>query len=248
MTLDFVILFAVLAFALFGAMSGFARQVGQVVALTAAFVAAVPGGRALGPTLARHLEASITVAVVLATVGAFILAYFLVRAAVTWLLRRMLAGKDPQNRGLDRLLGAALGGTKAATLAWLGLSAAVFLENNLVVAGRRYTLTPKDSRLVPLARRFNVVEQLQFSGLEDLGKALEVATTPSLASRLRDDPDYTALMKDPRFRNLANHQGLAKLLKAGDLRALLEDQRVWELLQDDRARQRLERLGAKRPQ
>lgn len=243
MTLDFVILVAVVLFALFGALSGFARQVGQAVALAVAFLTAAPSGRLLGPLLAERLTSSLTVGLVLATVVAFLLLYLLVRSLVTWLFRRVLAGKNPESRGLDRLLGGLLGGGKAGAMAWLGLCAVVFLEHNLVVAGKTYSLTPKDSILVPLARRYNLIEQLQFSGLQDLGKALSVASAPASASRLKNDPDYAALMKDQRFRGLLSQEGLGQLLKANDLRALLKDRQVLELIRDERALRHLEKLG-----
>ena len=130
-------------------------------------------------------------------------------------------------------------------MAWLGLCAAVFLEHNLVLAGKTYTLTPKDSFLVPLARRYNIVERLQFAGLKDLGKALSVASAPDSAARLKGDPDYAALMKDPRFRGLATQEGLAKLLRSGDARGLLRERGVLELLEDDRVRQHVQRLAAR---
>jgi len=243
MTLDFVVLVAVLIFTLFGVISGLARQVGQAVAVAAAFFAAAPLGRVLGPPLAERLAAGLTVGVVLTTVLAFLLLYVLVRALVTALFRRALAGRDPENRGLDRLLGGALGGTKAAALAWLGLCALTFLEHNLVVAGHTFAFTPKDSVLVPLARRYNVVEWLQFPGLKDLGRALAVASTSTSPQRLRNDPDYAALMKDARFRGLLAQEGLAQRLKSGDVRALLKDRQVLDLIHDERARRHLEKLA-----
>jgi membrane protein required for colicin V production len=185
--------------------------------------------------------------VVLATVAAFVVAYALVRFLLTALLRRLLAGNDPQNRGADRALGAVLGATKAGALAFFGLCAVTFVEHNVIVAGKRYVLTPKNSVLARLAREYNVVEHLQFSGARSLAKALEVATSPAASGALRDDPDYQALMKDPRFRALLAHQGLQGLLASGDLAGLLRSAKAGELLEDARMRERLERLGEQAP-
>ena len=147
------------------------------MAVAAAFFAAAPLGRVLGPPLAEPLGAGLTVGVVLATVLAFLFLYVLVRALVTALFRRASAGRDPESRGLDRLLGGALGGSKAAALAWLGP-----VRRHLLRAqpgGRRRIPSPsppRDSVLVALARRYNVVEWLQFPGVEGPGRALAVAS------------------------------------------------------------------------
>jgi hypothetical protein len=176
---------------------------------------------------------------------AFVLIYVLVRAILTLIIRRVLAGKDAEARTSDRVLGAALSGVKAGAMVWVGLSAATFLENNLVVAGRRFTLTPRGSVLVPLARQYNVVELLQFSGAKDLAKALKFANDPRNAAALKSDPDFAALARDPRFKGLLNQKALQQALETGDLRALLGNNQVVELIQDPKILRHLERLGAR---
>jgi membrane protein required for colicin V production len=242
-SLDLVVLVAVLVFAFLGALSGFARQVAQAAGLVLAFFGAAPLGNALGAWTAARLGTSLTLGVVLSTVVAFLLVYGVVRFLLTALVRRLLAGKDPDNRGADRGLGALLGGLKAAAFAFIGLCAATFVEHNVSIAGRRFTLTPRDSVLVPLARDYNLIEHLQFSGARTLARALQVATSPTAATALKDDPDFQALVRDPRFKGLLSHPGLKGLLAAGDLAGLMKSGRAADLLEDPRVRERLERLG-----
>lgn len=244
MTLDLIALGALALFALWGAFSGFARQVAQAVAVVGAVLAAAPAGRFFAEPMARAIQSSLTVGVVVATIVAFIAVYLFVRLILTLMLRRLLAGKDPQNRSADRALGFCLGGAKTAVALWIGLSAATFVENNLVLAGRKYTFTPKDSRLVALARRFNFIETVQFSGAKDLVLAARLADDPKAAQKLKDDPDYAALMKDPRFRQVLQTDVWRKALESGDVRGLMQNNQLVELIHDPKMNRHLERLAA----
>lgn len=243
MTLDLVVLIAVAIFATWGAFTGFARQVAQALAGVGAFVAAGPCGRFFAQPLAQQLKTSLTVGVVVATVISFVLIYVLARLVLTLLLRRLLAGRDPENRRADRALGFVLGGLKAALLAYVGISAATFVENNLVLAGKKYTFTPKDSALVKLAREYNLVELLQFQGAHDFAKVAKLAQDPKAAAKLKDDPDWGALMRDKRFRDALNTEGLKQALETGDVRSLLRSNEVVELIHDPKALHHLERVS-----
>lgn len=243
MTLDLVVLIAVVIFATWGAFTGFARQIAQAIAGVGAFFLAGPAGRFFGEAVAKGLSTSLTVGVVVATVLAFALIYVLARLVLTMLLRRLLAGKDPDNRSADRALGFGLGGLKAAFLAFVGVSAATFVENNLVLAGKKYTFTPRDSVVVKFAREHNLLELLQFSGAHDFAKVAKLSQDPKAAAKLKDDPDWVALMKDSRFRQAINSEGLKQALETGDVRALLKSNQVVELIHDPKALHHLERLG-----
>lgn len=244
MTLDLIALGALAFFALWGAFSGFARQVAQAVAGVGAVIAAAPAGRFFAEPMARALQSSLTVGVVVATVVSFIAVYLLVRLVLTLILRRLLAGKDPQNQSSDRLLGFGLAAAKASVAIWIGLSAATFVENNLVLAGRKYTFTPKDSKLVALARRYNFIETVQFSGAKDLVLAAKRAGDAKAAQKLKDDPDYAALMKDSRFRQVLQTDAWKKALESGDVRGLMQNNQLVELIHDPKMNHHLERLAA----
>jgi membrane protein required for colicin V production len=239
---DLVVLVLVVIFALFGAASGFARQVGQAAAAVTAFIGAGPAGRRFGDFAAAQLSASLTVGVVVATVASFVLIYLAVRSLLTLTIRRLLAGDEPENRSRDRALGALLSATKAAGLTYLALCAATFLENNLVVAGKKFSVTPKGSVLVPLARRYNVLEYQQFAGAVPLAKLLKSLRDPQKAAALKNDPDLAALMKDSRFAGLTNQKALQQALETGDLHALLSSNQVVELLRDPNQLKRIERI------
>ena len=216
----------------------------QAIAGIAAVAAATPLGRFFAEPMSKALQSSLTVGVVVATIVSFLAIYLLGRLLLTMILRRLLAGKDPKNRGADRTLGLLLGFTKAATMLWLGLSAATFIENNLVLAGRKYTFTPKDSKLAALARQYNFIETMQFSGAKDLALAAKVATDPKAAARLKEDPDFAALMKDSRFRQALQGDAWKKALETGDVRALMQNNQLVELISDPKMNHRLERLAA----
>lgn len=243
MTLDLLALGALALFAIWGAFSGFARQVAQAVAGVGAVIAAAPAGRFFAEPMAQGLKSSLTVGVVVATIVSFIVVYLFVRLVLTQILRRLLAGKDPKNRTADRMLGFCLGAAKTAVALWIGLSAATFVENNLVLAGRKYTFTPKDSKLVVLARQYNFIETMQFSGAKDLVLAAKLASDPKEAAKLKDDPDYAALMKDSRFRTLVQGDGWKKALESGDVRGLMQNNQLVELIHDPKMNRRLERLA-----
>ena len=133
--------------------------------------------------------------------------------------------------------------SKTAVALWIGLSAATFIENNLVLAGKKYTFTPQDSKLVVLARRYNFIQTVQFSGAKDLVLAAKVARDPQEAARLKDNPDYAALMKDSRFRQVVQGDAWKKALESGDVRGLMQNNQFVELIHDPKMNQRLERLA-----
>ncbi len=247
MTLDLVALVSTALFALWGAFTGFARQVGRALAGVAAVFVAAPAGRFFGEPMAGWLKSSLTVGLVVATVASFVVVFLVLGFLATAVLRRVLAGKDPQSRGADRALGFALSGLKAGALVFIGLSAIVFVEHNLVLAGKRYTFAPKDSRLAALAREYNVLEHVQFGGGRDLLAAAKLARDPKAAGALKDDPDLAALAKDPRFRQLLQGDTWKKALESGDVRALMQSNQLVELIHDPKMGRHLERLAGRAP-
>lgn len=244
MNFDLLALGLVALFAIWGAFSGFSKQVAHALAGIAAAFAAAPAGRFFAEPVAKSLQSSLTVGVVAATVLSFVAVYVLVRIIAAAFLKRLLAGRDPENRSADRFLGFALGGAKAAVAIWVGVSAATFIENNLVLAGKKYTFTPRDSKLVAFSREHNLIEVVQFSGGKDLALAAKVARDPKAAAKLKDDPDYAALMKDPRFRTLLQGDAFKKALETGDVRGLMQNNTLVELIHDPKMSHHLERLAA----
>ena len=244
MTFDLLVLFSVSLFALLGAFSGFSRQVAQAVAGVLAIAAAAPSGRFFALPFSQALKSSLTVGVVAATIFSFIVIYLLVRVIVTAVLKRLLGGKTEKS-GVDRFLGLSLGAAKALLMVWIGASAATFVENNLVLAGKKYSFTPKDSKVVAFSRQFNFIEQVQFAGGRELALAAKVADDPKAADKLKDDPSYAALMKDPRFKRLVQSDAWKKALETGDIRPLMQNNELVELLHDGKLSGQIERLAGR---
>lgn len=247
MTLDLVIVGLAFVFALWGFFSGAARQIAALLAGVLAWMAAGPVGQFYGPVVAKRLATSAFVGVVLASLAAFVIVLIAVQVVATLIIRRVLAGRDPQSRTADRLLGFLLGGAKVLAVSYVALCAMAFLEQNVSVMGRKLAFTPKDSQLMVLVRRYNLLEHQQFSGAHDLMRVAQLSKDPKAQQRLKEDPDFIALSKDPRFARIINAAGMQKALETGDIRSLIGLNEVMELIQDPTASRRLERLGELAP-
>lgn len=243
MKVDLFVAGLTLLFAVWGAFTGASRQIAQYVALAAAYAGAGPLGRELGGWTAKQLSASIAVGTVLATVGAFVLTFFLVRVTVTSLLRRVLADGSGGG-GADRLLGFLLGGVRAFALCFLALCAAAYLEDNVKVANRPISFGPKDSLLFAFAKGHNVLTARQFPGIQELTQVTRAATEPA---RGATSPELQSLLKDPRVSKLLESKAVRELAQRGDVRGLLEQNQVVELLKDPKLVERLTRVSAELP-
>jgi membrane protein required for colicin V production len=244
-TLDLVILGLALFFALWGFFSGAAKQVATLLAGVVAWLVAGPAGQAFGPFVTKKLATSAMVGTVLATLAAFALVLLVVQVVATWLLRRLLAGRDPTSRTLDRLLGFLLGGGKVLAVMYVALCAMSFLEKNVSIMGRQLAFTPKDSQLMALVRQYNLLEQRQFPGADELLRVARRSKDPKTQAQLKADPVWAQLAKDPRFTKVLNTAAMQKALETGDVRALLGSNDAVELIQDGRSRELLEQLAGR---
>lgn len=232
MTIDLFLLSMVLFFAVLGAFTGAARQVANLIALGVAYFCAGPLGKVLAPRLADSLGLSLVTANVAAHVLVFGVVLLALRAVLTQLFRRMLSGQEGENRALDRGLGFALGGLRMALFAYLFLSAMTFLERNVSVAGRRFSLPKTESRAVTFSRDYNLFELTQFAPVRDLVQLVQDAQDPLKARQLKSDPAYQALRKDSRFQDAMKDKELREALERGDTRAALRNERILQLIQD----------------
>ena len=239
MNLDLALLALVLTFAVIGAFTGAARQVAQLVAIALAYASSKPIGAYLGPKGAAAFHLPLVLGVVGATFLAFVVGVALIRALLTPVLRGVISGGDPTQRGLDRGLGFLLGGAKVALFAYVVLCALAFVEQNVNLAGSQLVLGPKGSTVFAFAKRHNVFELSQFSQAQDLGRISKARSDPRRATRLRADPAYRALLKDPRFQRALDDPTLRKALETGDYQALLRSDPLLQLLQDSTASARL---------
>ncbi|MFZ5470542.1 MAG: CvpA family protein [Myxococcota bacterium] len=232
MTFDLVILGLVVLFAFIGAYTGAAKQLAQLAGMVAAYASARPLGTVLAPHASELLGGPRVVGQVAATLLCFIVVLAVVRVLLAALLKRLWAGKSSQEDQVDRPLGFALGGVKVAVLAYVVICALSFVEQHVVVAGKKIGFSPKDSLAFALARRFNLFELTQFSAVKDLAQVAKMATDPEQASKVRSDPAFQALRKDPRFQRALEDATVAKAIESGDYRALLESNAILQLIQD----------------
>jgi membrane protein required for colicin V production len=242
MSFDLAALAMVFIFAILGAFTGFARQVGQVVSAVCALAAAAPAGRFFGSPVAEAMATTLTAGVVIATVGTFIILLIVVQILVAAVIRRMMP-EGPSGLGLDRFLGAMLSGTKAAAFIFIGVCAMLFLEGHLLWNGKKLGWTPPKSVVMGWAKNHNLFEQIQFSGIQKFMEVARRLTNPKLLNEVKNDPDYTALIQDPRFKQALQAEGLREALEGGDMKALFKNNQLIELIHDGKAMHRLERIA-----
>lgn len=240
MTLDLILLGLVLLFGIMGAHTGGARQIAGLVAVAVAWFVSRQLGPLLGPRMAEALGGTpLLLGTVAASLVLFLVLLVTVRYALTVLLRKLMGASDPDQRGMDHAVGFVLGATKVVLIAYVMLSALVFVEKNVVVAGKHLGLSPKDSVSFVLAHRYNLFELTQFSSVRDLVAVAQGARDPERARRLAEDPAYKALREDPRFKKALANKQLRAALDEGDTLEVLRHNLVLQLLQDPQVVARL---------
>ena len=235
MTLDLIVLAGVVLGALFGARAGASRQLAGWGSLIAAGVMCRPGAAILGPTFASAFHTSASLGAVAAGFATFIVVAVAVRLLATMVLRGVLGGQDPSDRGTDRALGFLLGAGKVAAVAWVALSALAFVEDNVQVAGKGLGLSPRDSLAFGAARKWNLFAAPAFSQAADLVKAQEVFHSPQLFAKVAGDPAVAALQKNHHFRAVVSDPAVKQALERGDTVGLLKIDSVHQLLRDPEA-------------
>lgn len=232
MVIDVIILCVVVFFALLGAYTGAAKQIANLVGMATAYFVCKRLGPLVGPKLAAALGTADLIGVLLGTVLLFIAVLTLVRFILGTLLNRLMRGKDPSNRGPDRVIGLALGGAKVAIICYVFLSALTFVEKHVVVAGKQLGISPENSKAFAIARRYNLFEATQFAPIKDFVRVAQASTDPERAAKLQNDPAYKALRQDPRFQQALKDDKLRRALEQGDTQALLRSNLILQLIQD----------------
>ncbi|HVG59741.1 MAG TPA: CvpA family protein [Hyalangium sp.] len=232
MVIDVIILCVVVFFSLLGAYAGAAKQIANMVGMAAGYFVCKRLGPVVGPKLAAALGTADLIGVVLGTLLLFIAVLVLVRFILGTLLNRLMRGKDPANRGPDRMIGLALGGAKIGIICYVILSALTFVEQHVTVAGQKLGISPKDSKAFAIARRYNLFEATQFAPIKDFVRVAQASTNPEQAAKLQSDPAYKALRQDPRFQQALKDEKLRRALEQGDTQALLRSNLILQLIQD----------------
>lgn len=242
MTLDLILLALVALGAVFGARAGASRQLAGWGALIAAGLLCRPGAAILGPTFASAFHTTPTLGTVAAGFATFVVVAVGVRVLGTLVLRGVLGGRDPADRGTDRALGFLLGAGKVLAVAWVALSALAFVEDNVQLAGKGLGLSPKDSTAFAAARKWNLFAAPAFSQAADLVKAQEIFRSPQLFAKVAADPAVAELQKNHHFRTVFADPEVKQALERGDTVGLLKLDSVHRLLQDPEALSQLAAL------
>jgi uncharacterized membrane protein required for colicin V production len=232
-TFDWVAVGVVSFFALWGAIAGFSRQVGQYVAFVGAWAGCGLVGHQVGPRFAPQLGVRPAIAVVLCTVMAFAVLFLVIRFVVSGLLRRFLAGQEGGISAGDRLLGLVLGGVRAGLLVYLLLCAMALVESQVTVGGSKMVVGPKNSPLFAWAKAHNVLERQLFG---DVGA---LAAFTAAAKEAQGSGSLATLAKDPRVQRLLTNKEAMEAAKKGDTKAFLAQEGVLELLTDSRVMKQL---------
>ena len=196
-----------------------------------------PGHRSSARRSRRAFHTSPSLGAVAAGFAIFIIVAVLVRLVATAVLRGVLAGRDPADRGTDRALGFLLGAVKVLAVAWVALSALAFVEDNVQVAGKGLGISPKDSTAFAAARKWNLFAAPAFSQAADLVKAQEVFRSPQLFAQVASEPAVAELQKNRYFRAVFADPEVKAALERGDTLGLLKLDSVHRLLAGPRGPQ-----------
>lgn len=239
MTLDLLIAVVALLVGLAGARRGAASQLAGWAALVLAVLAAKPGAALLGPTFAVWLHAAPGTASVAAGLAVFVVVLVAARLVLNAVLRGVLTLGNPERRGLDRFLGFFLGAAKVLAVAWVALSALAFVEDRFSVSGKLFGVSPERSLAFGAARRWNFFGMADFGPAQSLMKLEQALRKPGGAARLSNDPAMASLLKDARFKAVAEDPAVKKAVEEHDVATLLRTDSVVKLLSDSEARDKL---------
>jgi membrane protein required for colicin V production len=233
--LDLWLLGLVLLVAVAGAFSGALRQVLKLAGVVAGWAAA----RWLAPLLTRQLEAPSAATRAMVTAATFVTAWVL----VAWIgrsIRKAVQGEKERPGLTDRLLGALLGATKGALVAWVFLALLALAGGRLVLGSVR--IDDHGSQAAALAARHDL---LAIADPEAAGSLRR------LSALWRDPAKRARLLQDPDWKRLLERTGLGPALEkgagaAGDGSKALEKARgkAAELLDEKELRRLLDKAEA----
>lgn len=233
MGIDLFILGLMVFFGLLGALSGASRQLAQITALIIAGIFTKPLAARVAPLISEAVEGPAVLGWVLASLVIFIALFSAVRWAVAGVLRRLLsAGEEKEQHGADRSLGFVIGVAKVALVAWLFTSAAVFAEEHIQVAGKRFSIAAKDSVAFAFARTHNVFDYAQLAPARTFITLGQSALDPEQRRELSRTESYQELRKDPRLRSALSDPRVREAIEQGDWKSALRNESVMGLLQD----------------
>jgi membrane protein required for colicin V production len=185
---------------LFAVMGALSGALRQLVMLASALLGYL-AARYLAPPLAAGFTRGSAQPVARAIAG--VLVFFAVLFVASFLGHALVAraGGGQAVRGpTDRGLGALLGAAKGAMGLWVVLSAFVLVGRP--VGPSFFRLDPRDSDFAAVAGDFNVLDTWASPTAATLRRLLRALRDPRASSRLTRDEDIRALLEDPRLQQL----------------------------------------------
>jgi membrane protein required for colicin V production len=232
MKLDLLVAGVVALFGLLGLFSGAINQLRHWAGLILAALAARPLAARLTPLAAPPLGLSPMIVNVALSAALCVVLYLIGMLAARAVLLKLFPGS--QNGRGDRELGFALGAAKGGAIVFALLSLLVFFEKPLTKAFGAPPAAVRESRVVALVRRKDLLHAVNVPALAKVEKLAEAAKDPSKLKDLQNDPDLRRLLDDPRLKAALQNDELAQALKSGDLSSLQNDPRLKALLDDPR--------------
>ncbi len=244
MTLDLILVGALLVFGLLGWISGFWMQAMRLAALVAAYLLAGLVGRPLGAWLAGGLQIPPLLGHVMGTFIAFLLIY-MVLATVGWgvlrrLRRRRSADKARRRRLWDSAAGSLFGMAKAGLILFLLLNAVTLLEKRLSGPLRSAELGYDQSLVVALAREHNVLRGMHLPVVGDVEALSRLSSDPEFRRKVADDPKVQRLLAHPKIKGLLGNRSIVEASERRDVSALMANPQLNEVLEDPEVRALLE--------
>jgi membrane protein required for colicin V production len=225
-TLDLAVLGLLLLAAVAGAVSGALAQVLRLLGVVAGWAAA----RFLAPLLAARLGVHGAAGRAALAAGAFVAAWLVVGLVARGIRRSLDDEAEPS--GLDRLLGALLGGAKGALVAWVLLSLLALLGGRLDLGPLR--VEARGSRAAALAARHDLLSLADPEAARLARKLAEIWRDPARRERL---------LRDPGWSRLLERSGLKEALDQGAGGAGRAREKAEDLLADPELKALLERLS-----
>jgi uncharacterized membrane protein required for colicin V production len=145
LTADSVVLGLVLFFASWGAVTGAARQLGQLGAIFLSYVGLRYGAPYLTTPVAKAMDISVPAARIMASALVFVTVVFVGRALLTRMMEGLLIGRDAKSRAPDRWLGFLLGGLKGAAGCYAVLACIVYAQETWSFGQKRLQLVSRKS-------------------------------------------------------------------------------------------------------
>jgi uncharacterized membrane protein required for colicin V production len=231
MTIDLLLLCAVLAFGFFGMEAGAIAQLANGLGLLLAYAASRPVATLATPYAAPDLGLSPHVVNVVLS-GLFFFVFF---SLGSWLVRRALQKAFPESRNGrgDRAFGFLLGAGKGALILYAAASFYVFFEKPLTKAFGAPPPAVRNSEALKLARKHDLLNAVRVPALAKVEKLIAAGKTPGGAGAL--PPELQQLLADPKLKSALQDGSLANILNSGDLSALQNDPRLAGLLANSKA-------------